>query len=174
MYWSSFTRQLHTALASGKLVLQHWEPIELDPDQVATHLLDAIEQTGARRVVIDNIAEFERAIQESGEPERVPNYLAALLASLRAHNVTALTIKEISKGIATSLDFSVDDLSIMAENVLVIQQLVARQQLHRVLSVLKMRFSPHDYAFHILQVTSLFWRNRSKAAVCLWQGNDVR
>lgn len=150
----AFARQLHAALASGKLVLQHWEPIELDPDQIAIHLLDAIEQTRAHRVVIDNIAEFERAIKESGQPERVPNYLAALLASLRMHDVTALTIKEISKGIATSLDFSVDDLSIMAENVLVIQQLVSRQQLHRVLSVLKMRFSPHDYALRTLRITA--------------------
>ena len=47
-----------------------------------------------------------------------------------------------------------DDLSIMAENVLVIQQLVSHQRLHRVLSVLKMRFSPHDYALHTLQITA--------------------
>ncbi len=147
-------KPFHAALASGTLVLQHWRPIELDPDQVAAHLLAAIERIGARRVVIDNINELERAVKESGEPERVPNYLAALLSSLSTHEVTTLTIKEISKGIATSLDFSVDDLSIMAENVLVIQQFVSHQRLHRVLSVLKMRFSAHDYALHTLQITA--------------------
>ncbi len=47
--------------------------------------------------------------------------------------------------VTTQLDFSADTLAILAENVLLSQQLAYRGQLHRVLSVLKMRFSNHDY-----------------------------
>jgi circadian clock protein KaiC len=138
---------LRTALAaSGGLLFQRWEPIEVDPDQVATDLLAALKRTGARRVVIDSIAEVERAVGESSGPVRVSNYLAALLAALRIRGVTLLAIKETPKVVTTQLDFSADALAILAENVLLLQQLVYRGRLHRVLSVLKMRFSSHDYA----------------------------
>ncbi len=139
--------RLRTALsANGNLVFQRWEPIEVDPDHVATDLLAALERTGARRVVIDSIAELERAVVESSGTARVSNYLAALLAMLRTRGVTLLAIKETSKVVTTQLDFSADALAILAENVLLSQQLAYRGRLHRVLSVLKMRFSTHDYS----------------------------
>ena len=49
------------------------------------------------------------------------------------------------KVVTTQPDFTVDTLAILAENVLLIQQLASRGHLHRVLSVLKMRFSSHDH-----------------------------
>ena len=139
--------RLRTAMsASGGLVFQRWEPIEVDPDHVATDLLATLERTGARRLVIDSIAELERAVVESSGAARVSNYLAALLAMLRTHGITLLAIKETSKVVTTELDFSADALAILAENVLLSQQMAYRGRLHRVLSVLKMRFSSHDYS----------------------------
>jgi circadian clock protein KaiC len=149
-----FAKQLHAALVSEKLTIQHWEPVELDPDQIATRLLATTERVKARRVVIDNITELERAVKERGEPERIPSYQAALLTILQSYEVTSLVIQELYKGFATSLDYSVDDLSIMADNVIVVQQLVYHNRIHRVLSILKMRFSAHDYAFRELLITS--------------------
>jgi circadian clock protein KaiC len=138
--------QLRSALeTSAGLVFHRWEPIEVDPDQVATDLLVSLEQTGVRRVVIDSIAELERAMGESSGPARVSNYLAALLAVLRSHGITLLAIKETSKMVTEQLDFSADTLAVLAENVLLLQQVAYRGRLHRVLSVLKMRFSSHDY-----------------------------
>jgi circadian clock protein KaiC len=140
-------KSIRAALSSNSgLILQHWDPIELNPDQVANHLLTAMEQTGARRLVIDSIAELERALTESGGYERTANYLPALLAILRARGVTLLAIKETSKALTTHLDFSADTLSLLAENVLLTQQMVSHGQRHRVLSVLKMRFSAHDHS----------------------------
>lgn len=139
--------QLRRAISSdGGMVFQRWEPIEVDPDQVATGLLTALDRTGAQRVVIDSIAEIERAVEESSGTARVSNYLAALLAVLRTRRVTLLAIKETPKVVTTQLDFSADALAILAENVVFVQQLVYHGRLHRVLSVLKMRFSSHDYS----------------------------
>jgi circadian clock protein KaiC len=147
--------RLRTALSTnGGLVFQRWEPIEVDPDHVATDLLAALERTGARRVVIDSIAELERAVVESSGTARVSNYLAALLAALRTRGVTLLAIKETSKVVTTQLDFSADALAILAENVLLSQQLAYRGRLHRVLSVLKMRFSTHDYSLREFAIDS--------------------
>lgn len=139
-------QRMRAALApGGGLIFHRWEPIELDADQVAADLLATIERARVRRLVIDSIAELERAVAESAAPQRVPNYLAALLAALRTRGVTLLAIKETSKLVAAELDFSADVLSVLAENVMFMQQVIYENQLHRVLSILKMRFSSHDY-----------------------------
>lgn len=139
---------LATDKANGKLLLQRWEPVELDPDQVATHLLIALEQTDVRRVVIDSIAELERAVEESSGKARVPDYLAALLAALRAHGVTLLAVKEMPRLLPTQVDFSTDVVAVLAENVLLTRQAIHQGHLYRLFSVLKMRFSAYDYAVH--------------------------
>ncbi len=138
----------------GGLLLQRWEPVELDPDQVATTLFNTLERVGARRLVIDSIAELERAVTETSGAARAPNYLAALLAGLRARGITLLAVQEAPKIVASNPDFSAETLSILAENVLLLQQLVYQGKLHRVLSVLKMRFSAHDHTLREFMITS--------------------
>src|SRR5204863_1075651 len=73
---------------------------------------------------------------------------------LRTRGVTLLAIKETPKIVTTELDFSTDALSVLAENVLLLQQLAYRGRLNRVLSVLKMRFSSHDYTLREFLITS--------------------
>jgi circadian clock protein KaiC len=145
--------QMQAALDSGKLALKRWEPVELDPGQVSTEMLATVERIGARRLIIDSIAELERAVTESSGAERVPNYLAALLAAIRARGVTMLAIKETARVVAAEVDFSADALSVLAENVLLLQQLLSHERLHRVLSVLKMRFSAHDHTLREFEIT---------------------
>lgn len=147
--------QLRAALApGGGLTLQRWEPVEIDPDEVATKMLAALDANGIRRVVIDSIVELERAVIESSGKDRVSNYLAALLAILRSRDITLLALKEISKAVSTQVDFSADTLSILAENVVLVQHLAVNNRLHRVISVLKMRFSAHDHNLREFIITS--------------------
>ena len=124
--------------------MQRWEPVELEPDQVVTELLTALAQAGAHRLIIDSMAELERAVIETSGAERVPNFLAAFLAALRRAGLTLLAIKETPKAIATEIDFSTEPLGVLAENVILLQQLVRQGQIRRVLSVLKMGYSAHD------------------------------
>ncbi|GCF08926.1 ATPase domain-containing protein [Dictyobacter arantiisoli] len=145
--------QLRAALApDGGLTLQRWEPVELDPDQIALRLITALEQTHAQRVVVDSIAEIERAVEESNGKERTSNYLSALLSVLRERSVTLLAIKETPRNVTTQFDFSSDALAVLAENLIFLQQIAYRGKLHRVLSVLKMRFSSHDYMLREFQI----------------------
>ncbi|GLV53223.1 circadian clock protein KaiC [Dictyobacter sp. S3.2.2.5] len=145
----AWNQQLQRALSTnGGVTVHHWDPVELDPDQVATELLAALAQTGAQRLVIDSIAEWERAIRRSSGTERVPNYLAAFLSLLRERGVTLLAIKESTQIVTTQPDFSADELTVLAENVMLLQHLIYQGQMHRVLSIPKMRFSNHDEALH--------------------------
>ena len=138
----------------GGLIFLEVPPIKVNADILADRLLTEIDQTGAQRVVIDSIAELERAILRSADPQRLEDYLAALLRALRLRQVTALMLKESDKALAVMLDFSADALSVLAENVLLLQQMPFHGQLHRILSVLKLRFSDHDASLREFRITA--------------------
>ncbi|EFH84940.1 ATPase domain-containing protein [Ktedonobacter racemifer] len=151
----AWSQQLQHALSARRgLTVHHWDPVELDPDHVATEVLAALEQIGARRLVIDSLAEWERAIQRSSGAERVPDYLAAFLSLLRERGVTLLAIKEPTQGIITQPDFSVNELTVLAENVVSMQHLIYQGKLHRILFVPKMRFSAHDETLRDFLITT--------------------
>jgi len=147
--------RLQLALApGGGLTLLRVPPVELDADVVAERLLDAIDRTSARVLVVDSIAELERAAARSGDAGRVDEYLGALVEALRARGATALFLKETRRILSADIDVSADAISVIAENVLLLQQVTYRERLHRVLSVLKMRFSDHDVLLREFIVTS--------------------
>lgn len=133
------------ALQSNRgLDLLEVPPIKINADILADFLLARLDQTGADRLIIDSIADLERMILQGPDPKRLEDYLAAFLRALRVRQVTALLVKETDKLIAPTLDFSADPLSILAENVIVLQQVLFEGELHRVLSIPKVRLSAHD------------------------------
>ncbi|MGI8913491.1 MAG: RAD55 family ATPase [Chloroflexota bacterium] len=140
--------------AGGGLRFLRWEPVELDADVVADQLLATIEQTAATRLIVDSIAELERAVLEANSGERVANFMAALLAVLRLRGVTMLGIREAARVRAAELDYAVDPVSVLAENVLHLQQMKYRGELRRVLSVVKMRFSAYDPAVREFRIVA--------------------
>ena len=128
----------------GGLTLLHYPPVELDADVLADQLLAAMDRTRAQRLVVDSVAVIERAVSEGSRPRRVQNYLSALIAALQARRVTALFTKETGPLAGSDLELETDLSSSVAENVVWLQGVIYRDRLYRVLSVLKMRFSPHD------------------------------
>ena len=140
---------LPDALAPGGLLtLLHIPPVELHPDVVADRLLAALNQTGARRLVIDSLAELERAVSASGDARRVDEYLAALVLALRTRGVTSLVLKEVRHAVAEVTEYTTDLAGMLTDNVVLMEQLVEGDRLRRVLSVVKMRFSAHDVVRH--------------------------
>lgn len=144
---SAFTigPRLDAALApGGGLTLLRHPSVECNPDVVADDLLTAVDHTGARRVIVDSVAELERAVTESSGGERIPNFLAALLEALRLRGVTTLLIMETHELVVPYLIQQANMVSLIAANVIWLQQIAYRDRLYRVLSVPKMRFSMHD------------------------------
>lgn len=136
---------LRTALKrDGGLTFQGWDPVEINPDVVAECILKAVDDAGARRLVIDSIDEIEHAIARGGDAGRTDDYLAALTVALRRRRVSALIINETPTLVASQLHLALDPISVLADNVLWLQQITARGELRRLLSVAKMRFSAHD------------------------------
>jgi circadian clock protein KaiC len=135
---------LKAALApGGNLTLIRWPPVELDPNIIADRLLTTLDAVGAKRLVVDSIAEIERGVYDYS-PNRVHNYMAALMEALRTRNVTSLFIKEVRQQATPEIDFSAEPISVLAENVISLRQVDYRGHLHRLIVVLKTRFSAHD------------------------------
>jgi circadian clock protein KaiC len=159
--------------ADGGITFLEVPPIKVNPDILADRLLGELDHTGAQRLVIDSIAELERGLLRSGDAQRLEDYLAALQLALRVRQVTALMIKETDKALAATLDFSADPLSVLAENVLLLQQVPYLGELHRILSVLKLRFSDHDVGlreFHIRAPEGLHVLGRFESGAGVLEG----
>jgi circadian clock protein KaiC len=147
--------RLRAALqAGGGFTLLRLPPVELDGDVVADRLLTALEQVGAQRLVIDSVAELERAVAHGGDPARADDYLAALVEALRERRVTTLVLKETAGLVATDLAVADDTLSVLSESIIVLQQVTYRGQFRRVLSVPKMRFSAHELRLREFTIAS--------------------
>ncbi len=148
-------QDLRAGLANGGgLTLLHYPPVELDADALADQLLDALDRTSARRLVVDSVAVIERAVSEGSTPRRVQNYLSALITALQARRITALFTKETGPLAGSDLELETDLSSSIAENVVWLQGVIYRGSFFRLLSVLKMRFSRHDLSLREFTIAS--------------------
>src|SRR5207244_901921 len=118
-----------------------WEPaVETEVDIVASHLRDAIEGRGVRRVVLDAMANIEGALS----PLQLSDYVMSLTNYLRGQGVTVLMINdmpELAGGIVSVGGFT---FSATADNILLMRQAEIDGRLHLTLAVVKMRDSAFD------------------------------
>lgn len=140
-----FGMDLTAGERSGRLRLLVLPAYDLEADAIAEKIQEDIERRGVRRLVIDSAAELERGVHSLA---RVPDFLAALVSYLRDRNVTTYLTIDLPTIVSPSLEFTGAPLSVLAENLLLLRQVEYRNQLHRVFSVLKMRFSAYDPGIH--------------------------
>src|SRR5581483_5604852 len=77
----------------------------------------------------------------------------ALLTVLRAEGVTALLTRETVGFFGDAPETADGPAAVLAENVLLLRSLQARGALHRVLTVVRMRFSNHDRTIREFTIT---------------------
>ena len=140
---------LAAAEASGQFRLLVSYAHDLEADQIAALLTEDIERRGVRRLVIDSLAELQRGL---GAEARLPVFLAALASYLRVHEVTTYLTLDVAVIAGPMLESAGPQFSAMADNLLLLRQAEHRGRLHRVLSVLKMRFAGYESAIYELTV----------------------
>jgi circadian clock protein KaiC len=144
-----FGLDLAGAEASG-LVRLHVQPgFDVEPDQIAELLRADVAERGVRRLVVDSVNELQRSLVP---PERQAEFFAALVTYLRAHEVTTYLALDLAR-IAGEPELADSSLAVLAENLLFLRQAQRGGVMHRLLSVLKMRFSGHDRRTHEFSVT---------------------
>jgi len=137
-------------LRSGKLVIEYASAVNIEADDLVAEILERVRRMGARRVVVDGLADLQAGILEK---ERVRPLLSSTLVQLRRAEVTSIFVKEVAKIAGPDLDFSDTPISVMAENVIFLRHAERRGRLIRVMSVLKMRESGHDPTLREFEIT---------------------
>jgi circadian clock protein KaiC len=129
-----------------------WEPpISGSIDAYAERLLTAIRQSGARRLFLDGLGAFRNA--PAGE-QRMRQYLPAITNELRALGVTTIYSLEAGNVIGPATPIAFGDLSILAENLVLLRYVELGATLHRLISVLKVRDSDFDPRLHEFVLTN--------------------
>jgi circadian clock protein KaiC len=142
---------LGAAVASGDIEVQWEPPIDLILDRTGSRILDAVRHRRIRRLVIDGLNALEIG---AAFPERLTTFVTALLNELRALDVTTVVTAETRPLFATHVDVPTNGVSPMIENVFMLRHVEVRSQLHRLISVLKLRDSAHDRSLHEFRITS--------------------
>ena len=79
-------------------------------------------------------------------------FMASLAAYLRSRNVTTYMTLDVPTIVGPELSFAGSPLLFFAENLLLLRYAEYRGELHRVLAVLKMRFSDFDRALRVYNI----------------------
>lgn len=135
---SAFGLDLRTAQASGAVRILRLSPLEALPDMVATTVLAHL-TPDTTQLVLDDLAGLVSPLGA-----RSAAFLTALVMQCYQRGVTSLLLMEIDPLSGLHLPLAGSVLSLTCENVVILQQVVATGQLHRILAVLKMRYSAFD------------------------------
>src|SRR5439155_18496956 len=129
---------------AGGVDFAHYVPAELNADEVAAVSRDRIAGEGGpgiARLVIDNIDNLLDGVLDAS---RRLGFVSALVAHLGAAGVTTCFTQDIAATGGREMQAQLDEFSIYCDNLLLLRQLEYRAQMHRVVSVVKMRNSDHD------------------------------
>ena len=132
-----------------------WQPTtEGLLDETCDRLVEAVRRRGVRRLFIDGLQGFDRLAPESG---RLGHILSAFSSEFRGRGVSTLYTSEsdlIGPVLGLPLSgLSLQGISCIAEIILVTRYVELRSQLHRMISVLKVRDSEINSAFHEFTIT---------------------
>jgi circadian clock protein KaiC len=114
-------------------------PVDVYIDEWVYELLDLIEKTGARRVLIDSLADLYFTI---GDPVRFREWMYSLTQRLVRAGVSLFTTLEVPE-LFEIVRVSEQGMSHLSDNVLLLQYIRHDSRIDRALTVLKTRASRH-------------------------------
>ena len=140
---------VETALREG-LHLMYRSPVELQIDSILVELFRLVTENNIRRVVIDAMGDLATA---SSDPQRLHEYLYALMQHLTVRGVTSVFVMETAGVLAGEGGFDGSRLSYLSD-ALVMLDLPQTKPITRSIRVVKARGSAHDQQPHAFQITA--------------------
>jgi len=124
-------------------------PVDVYIDEWVYELLDLIEKTGAKRVLIDSLADLYFTI---GDPVRFREWMYSLTQRLVRLGVSLFTTLEVPD-LFDIVRVSEQGMSHLSDNVLLLQYIRRDSRIERALTVLKTRASRHDPEVRSFEIT---------------------
>lgn len=135
----------------GKLLLRYNRPLDLSVDEVLQEIRSAVRAIGARRVMIDSLSGMAMALAPSFRDD-LNESVYRLVRAVTAEGVTLLMTTEAS-GTTAALSPMAQHLSVLADDIVVLQFAEVEGELVNVLSVVKMRRSRHSSALRQYKIS---------------------
>jgi circadian clock protein KaiC len=120
--------------------LMYRSPVDLYLEEWFYDLVDAIEQTGARRILIDSLQDLRRA---AADELRFREYLYSLLQRCSNGQISLMMSLETPHLFGTA-EISDDGISHLSDNVILLQFVRNQARLQRAITVIKTRASRHE------------------------------
>ncbi|MDQ2784126.1 MAG: AAA family ATPase [Chloroflexota bacterium] len=142
---------LEEMVARDDLRIIYLRPLDLSPDETLQAIRGAVEQIGAKRVVIDSLSGFELALAPTFRTD-FRESLYRLVTSLTDTGVTVLMTMEIVQSY-TDLQFSPYVISFLADDIILLRYVEIAGVLRKSLVVVKMRESDHRKEMRSYEIT---------------------
>ncbi|AKI98523.1 circadian clock protein KaiC [Archangium gephyra] len=131
-------------------ILWH-SPTERILDGLGNKLLNTVRERGVKRLFVDGVDGF---LQSASDPNRISHFLAALTNELRVLGVTTLYTSELQEMFSREVKLPISGVSSLVENIFFLRFVELHAQLHRMLSVVKVRDSDYDSSLREYRITS--------------------
>jgi circadian clock protein KaiC len=130
--------------------LMYRTPVDLYVDEWVYDLLEAIERTGAKRVMIDSLGDLRAAAIDE---LRFREYTYSLLQRCSRNGVSVMMTQEVPElfGVTQLSEYGISHLS---DNVVLLQFLIGDSDVKRAISVIKTRSSAHDSHIRQFDITT--------------------
>ena len=138
-------RPLRGLVEAGTVEVLWQPPTDGLLDAYGERLLEAVRRRGVRRLFIDGLGALRNA---ASDPARMGQFLTALTNELRVLGVTTAYTLEVADITGPAIRAPVDDLSSVAENMVLLRYFELRSRLYRLVSILKVRDSDFDSSLH--------------------------
>ncbi|MFY0527462.1 RAD55 family ATPase [Archangium gephyra] len=135
----------------GVLDLLWQSPTERILDGLGNKLINAVRARGVKRLFVDGVDGF---LQSASDPNRISHFLAALTNELRVLGVTTLYTSELQEMFSRDVKLPISGISSLVENIFFLRFVEMHAQVHRMLSVVKMRDSDYDTTLREYRITS--------------------
>jgi circadian clock protein KaiC len=149
---TSFGIDLDTPQKEGKLKLLYIRPLDLSVDETVREIIDAVQEMGAKRLVIDSLAGFEMALAPSFRTD-FRESLYRMIGALTRIGVTILSTVEIQETF-TGFTLTSYAISFLSDDILRLRFVSIDGQLRKMMVVIKMRRSTHSIDMREFEITS--------------------
>ncbi len=149
---TSFGLDLQTPLTDGTLEIIYLRPLDLSVDEMMRELIDAVQRTGAKRMVIDSLAGFEVALAPGFRTDFRESLYRMILA-LTGVGITVLSTLEMSETF-TELPFSTYKVSFLTDDIIRLRYAEIDGELRKIIMIIKMRGAAHSKKIREYDITS--------------------
>jgi circadian clock protein KaiC len=137
-----FGFDLEKLTAQEKLILLYNSPVEVDIDELAIDIIEAVQKIKAKRLVIDSISDLISGAR--GDPDRFYNFVYSFVQWLKDRSITAMITNEMSQLFANELTLTGRGVSHIADNIIMMRYTEIEGEIRRALVVLSARASDHN------------------------------